>query len=304
MTALKNVNYSSSKVRIVSPYELTRILQLKPYDTGQSLVDFLCMRFPYIPKENWEQRIRNGWLRMDDKPLSAETILDGRGRIYHYNPSVSEPSVPDSVKVIEETDDWLLVHKPAPLPMHQGGRYYKNTLFYILREMGYQDLKLIHRLDAVTSGLVLLARNKGTAKKLQSLFSKNKVEKWYYALVGGEMAEERLLIDAPIRRKKGFVFECGTDLESSKEAKTEIHRIRVFNGTSLVKCIPITGRTHQIRLHLKHAGLPIVDDPIYGPEGDMSGKRLQRSAISLQSSGLKIEELDFLKELPVPQEWI
>lgn len=303
MTASSSVNYRSSKVRIVSPYEITRILQLKPYDAGQSLVEFLCMRFPYISKENWEQRIRNGWLRMDDKPLSAETILDGRGRIHHYNPSVSEPSVPDSVKVIEETDDWLLVHKPAPLPMHQGGRYYKNTLFYILHEMGHKDLKLAHRLDAVTSGLVLFARNKETARVFQMLFSQNKVEKWYYALVQGEMEKESLLVDAPIRRRKGFVFECGTGLNSAKEAKTEIHRVAVRNGTSLVKCIPITGRTHQIRLHLKHAGLPIVDDPIYGPEGDMSGKRLQRTAISLQSSGLKIDELGFRKELPVPKEW-
>lgn len=248
--------------------------------------------------------MQNGWLMMDNKPLGLETVITGHGAIHHYNPRVSEPSVPDSVEIIEETDDWLIVNKPAPMPMHQGGRYYKNTLLHVLNEIGYTNLKTVHRLDAVTSGMVLFAKNKQTALLFQSQFSQNKVEKWYYALVKGEMADKQLTVKAPIRRKKGFVFECGNGLKDAKEAVTKIYRVKEGEGVTLVKCVPVTGRTHQIRLHLNYAGLPIVDDPIYGPGGDMSGNRLQHTAIKLQSSGLCIPELGFRKELPVPREWI
>ncbi|MEX0906558.1 MAG: pseudouridine synthase [Balneolaceae bacterium] len=278
-------------MRIVAPYELTRTLRLKPSDSGQNLVDFLCMRFPFIPKETWEKRINNGWLRMNSKPLNSHFVINGRGLISHYSPYVAEPSVPDSVKVIEETRDWLAVYKPAPMPMHQGGRYYKNTLLYILSEMGYSGVKPVHRLDSVTSGLVLLAKNKQTALELTRLFAGNKVRKTYQAIVNGEFPEEPFEVDVPIRRKNGFVFECGHHLAGAKKAVTRFILEERGEGISRVKCFPLTGRTHQIRLHLCHAGFPVADDPIYGMDGDQSGRKLQNSAIMLQSSGIQIDEM-------------
>ena len=217
---------------------------------------------------------------------------------------VKEPSVPNTVKVVREEEEWMIVYKPSPMPMHQGGRYYKNTLTFILNEMGYSDTNIVHRLDAVTSGLVLLAKNRDMAHRLQGAFTGNGVRKWYYAVVNGVPETPSFMVDIPIRRKRGFVFECGPNLENSKPAKTHIELCQTDQEISLVKCSPITGRTHQIRLHLKEAGIPILDDPIYGPNGDESGNQLQDRPIFLQSSGLSVDEFSIHAEIGPPESWL
>jgi RluA family pseudouridine synthase len=302
MTVSNNVNYKSSKVRIILPYPLTRTLSVKEGDEGKMLGRFLAERFPYVGDGEWEKRIEKKWVWLDDGKTHPDTILKANQLIYHHNPAVTEPAVPDNVRVIREEENWLLVYKPAPMPMHQGGRYFKNTLNYILQDMGYQHLDVVHRLDSVTSGLVLLARNKNSATRISLAFTENKVKKWYYAMAKGS-AEPSIRVDTPIRRKKGFVFECGYQLAGAKPAVTIIEKLWSNNGISLVKCTPLTGRTHQIRLHLREAGLPVIDDPIYGPNGDSSGKLLQNRSICLQSSGLIIGEMDISGEIGVPEEW-
>lgn len=282
------MNSRSSKVRIVAPYPLWRELKVKEADSGEILLDLLQVRFPFISEEGWKKRIDSSWVKVEDEPGRADQVLKKGQVIRHYNPRIKEPSVPDELKVLKVHKDWLLVWKPAPMPVHQGGRYFKNTALSILHETGYPDAKIVHRLDSVTSGVMLFGRNKETVAILQSLFKEGKVRKEYLALVCGEV-EKNFRIDKPIKRKKGFVFECGTGPDA-REAVTEIEVVDRLKGYSIVKAIPKTGRTHQIRLHLKTAGYPIADDPIYGPDGDQSGMRLQNSPIRLVSSSIKIEQ--------------
>jgi len=289
MTNLKRESLACP-VRVVAPYELTRSIRVKPEDAGKTVLDFFCDRFPYVGRVHWNQRIENGWVRLDSRPLMCDDSVKPYQEIDHFSPKVKEPAVSSELRILKETDDWLAVYKPAPLPMHQGGRYYKNTLLYMLKEMGYEDLKMVHRLDAVTSGVVLLAKHKESAKKLRAAFEMGQVRKIYHAVVAGEVTNE-FTVDAPIRRKRGFVFECGEGLHGAKPAITKFSPEKVVDGKTIVRCEPVTGRTHQIRLHLKHAGFPIFDDPIYGPDGDDSGLKLQNSAIGLRSSEIEIREL-------------
>ncbi|MFU8812651.1 MAG: pseudouridine synthase [Balneolaceae bacterium] len=284
------------------PYELWRTLRVKKHEDGKSLLTLLCTRFPFIQETVWKQRIESGWLQRNGQPLSTKIALHKGDEIRHYSPRVVEPSVPDSLTVLEETSDWLFIYKPAPMPMHAGGRYVKNTALHVLYEMGYRDVRTVHRLDAVTSGLVLLARSKEIAAQLRTEFDAGRVTKIYRAVVSG-CVRESVTVSLPIRRKQGFVFECGDALAGAKEAATIIRPVRYLSeeNATLVECEPLTGRTHQLRLHLEACGHPIVDDPIYGPHGDKSGKRIQNSAISLQSSGLEIKEMGirkFLKAYP------
>ncbi len=304
MTNSKSALFKSSNARIVAPYPLTRSLAVKPKDSGTPWIDYMVQRFSFIPRCEWLNRIGRGLVWLDDGSKDPVTLLKPNQMIYHHNPAVKEPSVPDSVCILQDTADWLLVYKPAPMPVHQGGRYFKNTLTYILKEMGFGPLRVVHRLDSVTSGLVLFAKTRQTAELIQNRFSSGQIQKHYYALVRGVPSQKRMIVEAPIRRKKGFVFECGHQLPGSKPAKTEIECIRSDDQRSLVKCTPFTGRTHQIRLHLQYAGLPVIDDPIYGPGGDTSGKKLQGTAIKLQSSGLRIEELSLDYRLEAPAEWL
>lgn len=284
-------------VRIVEPYSITYRFKVKSGFAGDTLLNMMQTRFPFHGVKVWETKIKNGLVGVNGNVASANHILNLHDEIFHHNPKVKEPSVPDEVRVLQETDDYLIVFKPAPMPMHPGGRYNKNSLAVILEELGYQNLRIVHRLDAVTSGLVLLARNKEFAQKAMVCFSESKVKKTYYAVVSGVPDEHSMTIDSPIKRKNGFVFESKLGLKYAKEAVTHFEVIERRADSAVIKCSPKTGRTHQIRLHLEQWGYPIIDDPIYGSDGDKSSKRAQKTGISLLNAGLEIEELGVKGEL-------
>ena len=293
----------SRKVRIVEPYPITYRFKVKSQFEGRTLLELMSSRFPFHGRRVWEEKIKDSRVGVNGKAAHAEYLLSRHDEVYHHNPKVVEPSVPDEVEVISQTDDYLIVFKPAPLPIHPGGRYNKNSLTTILKEKGYEDLRIVHRLDAVTSGLVLFARNKNFAQKAMVHFRESKVHKTYYALVAGIPQEKAITVDGPIRRKKGFVFESKPGLSKAKEATTYFELIEEGANSSIVKCHPRTGRTHQIRLHLKHWGHPIIDDPIYGIDEDQSGKTLPKSAISLLNAGLEIDSLGIKAQLDIPKSW-
>lgn len=288
-------------VRIVPPYSITYRFKVKSEFTGDTLLNLMHTRFPFHGVKVWETKIQNGHVGVNGKEVPADHILKLQDEIFHHNPKVKEPSVPDDVRILEETKDYLIVYKPAPMPMHPGGRYNKNSLTKILEEQGYQNLRIVHRLDAVTSGLVLFARNKEFAQKAMVCFSESKVKKTYYAVVSGNPTGDSVTIDSPIRRKNGFVFESELGLNYAKKAVTHFEVVERGEHSAIVKCSPKTGRTHQIRLHLEQWGFPIIDDPIYGIEGDKSSRRVQKTGISLLNAGLEIEELGVKGELELSE---
>ena len=282
---------NSRNVRLITPYPITHRFKVQDEFVDKTLLEMMAVRFPFRPEKEWESRIENGRVGLNEKSAMPDVLLKKTDSVFHHNPNVIEPSVPDEVEILEETEDWIAVFKPAPLPMHPGGRYFKNTLTAILEEMGYPDLKIVHRLDAVTSGIVLLAKNKTFAQKAMTEFAEGRVQKIYYAEVSGTPEEDSITITAPIKRKTGFVFESNPDLTNAKPAETKFTVFERKQNSAIIKCEPKTGRTHQIRLHLEHWGYPIIDDPIYGINGDKTSKKAQKSAISLISAGLRIEGL-------------
>lgn len=282
----------SRNVRIVPPYPITHQFKVQDEFVGKSLLDMMCIRFPFHAKEEWLRRIQNGRVGINGQSVATSYQLLKSDLVYHHNPKVVEPSVPDEVKILKETNDWLAVYKPAPLSMHPGGRFNKNTLTAILEDMGYEKLRIIHRLDAVTSGIVLFAKNKEFARRGMEAFTASKVQKIYYAKVHGVPVEKSRTINSSIRRKNGFVFESGDNLLNAKKAETHFEVAIKGSEHCVIKCFPKTGRTHQIRLHLEEWGYPIIDDPIYGPNGDTTSKRTQNRSISLVSAGLSIPHLN------------
>ncbi len=281
----------SRKVRLITPYPITHRFKVQDEFVDKTLLEMMSTRFPFRPEKEWQSRIENGRVGLNEQKAEAITLLSKKDSVFHHNPNVIEPSVPDEVEILKETEDWIAVFKPAPLPMHPGGRYFKNTLTAILEEMGYPDLKIIHRLDAVTSGIVLFAKNKTFAQKAMTEFAEGKVQKIYFAEVSGVPEEDEIIITAPIKRKTGFVFESNPDLTNAKPAETKFTVVEQKPNSAIIKCEPKTGRTHQIRLHLEHWGYPIIDDPIYSINGDKTSKKAQKTAISLVSAGLVIEGL-------------
>ncbi len=281
----------------MAPYPHTYHFRVKPAEAGATLLGFLRERFPFRSETGWVERIADGRITCNGSTAAPDQILAAGDNIEHFNPKVTEPSVPDSVRVVEESADYLAVYKPAPMPVHPGGRYFRNTLTSILEVMGHPGLHLVHRLDSVTSGLMLIAKNQAFSREATRLFTAGEVVKTYHAVVSGRPDDDAFSCDEPILRDRGFRFRCD---DAGKPALTRFRVLHRDTSHSLVECEPVTGRTHQIRLHLAQCEFPVCDDHVYQTEGR---HELQQTAICLQSSGIRIPELGIDIQIDIPKSW-
>jgi len=290
------------QVRIVQPYSFAHQFRLKHVDVGKTLIELFTLKFPFKPKSEWSEKINDGLVSVNAKKVKPDYLLQTNDLISHFNPYIIEPSVPDEISILQENDDWIAVFKPAPMPMHAGGRYFKNSLQVILEEQVGYPLFIIHRLDAVTSGVIILGKSEKAAERISKCFRKNEPEKTYIALVKGSVEKDFWQIDKSIRRKDGFVFECGDALRDGKSAQTSFKVLKREMDYSEIECNPHTGRTHQIRLHLLESGFPIVDDRVYLSKSP-TAKLLQTTAIHLCHKKISIPSLAMNIECNLPLWW-
>jgi len=281
----------STPVHIVAPYVSRHTIQIIGKDANSELLEWLSRRFPYRHCDIWKQRIADRLIKVNGAIADTDYVLRLDDQVTIVNPRVVEPAVPDAIRIVDDKPDYLVVDKPAPMPIHPGGRYNKNSLIRLLEERGYNSLKIIHRLDAVTSGLVLLAKTTDFAKSATRCFSNGEVNKNYIAVVKGDPSEDQIEINKPIRRKSGHVFEWHDNQQEGKQAISRFKVLERLDNRSIVSCIPVTGRTHQLRLHLQYWGHPIIDDPLYAHEFEKPHHAPQRRAISLRHVQLSIPQL-------------
>lgn len=171
--------------------------------------------------------------------------------------------------IIYEDDGILAVSKPPSVPTHPSIKHRSDTLanavmFYLGKSCENAVFRAITRLDKDTSGVVLLAKNAYTAAALTGMMQSGRISKQYCAVVSG-IPPEHFTVEANIKRTAESIITrevCGDD--EGKYAKTEFIRLSRGEHFSLVRAIPFTGRTHQIRVHLAHSGYPIAGDSLYG----------------------------------------
>ena len=259
------------------PYDNHRPFTVPGAQDQATLGAALAAAFPHLPETHWIDIVNAG--RLVDGQGNPVT-LDRRVRAGEYFaqllPATIEPPVNAAIRIVHEDDAIVVLSKPAPLPMHPAGRFKRNTLEYLLTEV-YRPHRLrpAHRLDANTSGLVVCARTRQHAGRLQPQFARGEVEKIYLARVHGCPVSDIFVCDAAISDEPGPAGNRSCDPADAPTlaARTEFKVIayRESDDTTLVECHPLTGRTHQIRLHLQHLGHPIVGDPIYGREPMANG---------------------------------
>lgn len=218
------------------------------------------------------------------------------------NPMLQNPSEGKEFDIVYEDDYLLLVNKPAEFLSVPGKHLYDSVLTRI--EALYPNATgplLVHRLDMSTSGLLLVAKTKEIHKKLQAQFLKRTVSKRYEAVLDGEIEQESGTIDLPLRVDLDNRPQQLVCYEYGKKAVTKWEKVKVMNGKTLVHLYPITGRTHQLRVHAAHIkGLntPIVGDDLYGTKAD----RLYLHAAALEfqhpvtKESMKIEVESGFKE--------
>jgi len=191
-----------------------------------------------------------------------------------------EPPVTDKpVKLLlhDPEREFIVVEKPGSIPVHPAGRYFKNTLVEILQnDFGFQKVYTVNRLDRLTSGLMILPTSPVRANELTQEFYNGQVGKEYIARCKGRFSEHEVICEEPlitIDRQMGLNIVH----PDGKPAKTIFNLIRydANTDTSVVRCKPLTGRSHQIRVHLQYLGHPIANDPVYSEKkiwGDKLGK--------------------------------
>ena len=190
---------------------------------------------------------------------------------------------PIPLDIVYEDDDLLVVNKPAGLVVHPGHGNYSGTLvnalaYYLGRtpEAGETDERLgllVHRIDKDTSGLLVVAKTDAAQIELARQFFHHTIDRRYWALVWGNIAEDEGTIDAPIGRDPNdrLRFRVCADETLGKHAVTHFRVLERFGYVTLVECILETGRTHQIRVHMNHIGHPLFNDARYGGDRILKG---------------------------------
>lgn len=199
-----------------------------------------------------------------------------------FEPDELEQIADIELPVLYEDDNVLVINKPAGIISHSRGRYwYEPSVASFVRQKTHQEgdrAGIVHRLDRATSGVMICAKNQASLSMLQKQFGLRKVKKSYLAIVSGHLKEAHAIIDMPIERnpKQPQTFRVGAN---GKAAQTEYEVIKSFLKHDKLLLKPHTGRTHQLRAHLKYLGHPIVGDQLYGLE---SYERLLLHAQSLE----------------------
>ena len=237
--------------------------------------------------------------------------------------------------VVDESVDWIVVNKPAPLQIHPSKPGGPPTLWHGLRALLAFDLangaalSIINRLDRETSGLVLIAKNSATARAFNKAMMRREISKEYTALVTGWPEEDAWTVDAPILRR-GEVEDSPIYLMQKVDPAGApclthfrvLHRLRhdttAGGRFSLVAAVPHTGRMHQIRVHLHHSGYPVTGDKLYGPDpawylrqisdgwtsAAQAALLFRRQALHSYKLGLTLPDQPPLQwEAPLPPEW-
>jgi 23S rRNA pseudouridine1911/1915/1917 synthase len=249
------------------PKILERRLTVDEMSAGIRLDHFLKRKIPRLSRTKLQKIIRTQLRREDGKKMRASaTVADGEVYIIRFE-AKPEPDCPRTFDVLYRDDQMLVIDKPAGLPVHVSAKFYFNTLTRVLSER-YPDekLQICHRLDRETSGIMIVARDKASAAALKGQFSAHSVRKTYLAITRGVPDWDHRLIDLPL----GLTDDPDALIDirmvvrdDAPPARTHVTVRERAGDVALVECRPVTGRQHQIRVHLAEAGYPIVGDKLY-----------------------------------------
>ncbi|XP_078047482.1 pseudouridylate synthase RPUSD2 isoform X1 [Augochlora pura] len=287
--------YVENGLRKVYPYYFTFTTFTKGRWVGEKILEVFAREFRAHPAEEYERCIRAGTLTVNYQKVDVDYRLrhnDLLANVVHRHevPVTSEP-----ITVIHMDEDVVVVNKPASIPVHPCGRYRHNTVVFILaKEYNLKNLRTIHRLDRLTSGILLFGRTPKKARQMEQQIRNRQVHKQYVCRVEGEFPEEEVVCSEPIEVVSYKIGVCKVS-EKGKDCITRFKRLSYNGKSSVVLCKPQTGRMHQIRVHLQYLGYPVVNDPLYnhvvfGPQKGKGGniektdEELVRDLISIHNA--------------------
>ena len=231
---------------------------------GKRLIEFLASHFSHISVEQWQQRFAQGLislasgekLAMDAPYLSGETIV-------YYRHVENEPIIPFEPRILYMDEHLLVVDKPHFLAVSPTGRYVKETLLVRLKQqLGNPDISPIHRLDRETAGVILFSLQPNTRSTYHALFEQHQVKKTYHA-IAPHKAELQFPLNYQSHMTKGDPFFVMKEIDKQANSFTQIDLLTVNGDFALYELKPISGKQHQLRVHMSALGVPILNDGFY-----------------------------------------
>ena len=241
-------------------------------------LDEACFSLGYYLSRSLAQKaIKQGLVKVNGKPEKPSYLIKGN-EVIDYQPleapkaDLKGEDIP--LDIVYEDEDVVLINKPQGLVVHPGNGHFEGTLVNALigrEEKLYEESDpnrpgIVHRIDKDTSGLLLVAKSERAFLSLSKQLSTHSMHREYMALVKGIISEDDGKINAPIGRDRLHPTKMAVDVDHGKESITYFHVIKRYykDDVTLISCRLLTGRTHQIRVHLEYIGHPVIGDPVYG----------------------------------------
>lgn len=235
-----------------------------PAGAWPTVLDALCERFPAIDRAQWLDRMARGRVHFDDgEPVTADTPYRV-GRVLRYFREVTqEASIPFEERVLHVNEHLVVVDKPHYLPVTPAGGYVNETLLArLVRRLGLPELSPLHRLDRLTAGLVLFSATPATRDAYQALFRERRIAKTYEAIAPA-LPDAAFPLVRRSRIERGEPFFRMREVPGEPNSETHIEVIERGEDGWRYRLQPVTGRKHQLRVHMAALGAPIANDPLY-----------------------------------------
>ena len=228
-----------------------------------SVLDFLCERFPAVSRDTWEDRMARGLVEADGQAVDRLTPYRPGDVITYRREVPAEPRIPFEETIVHQDDDLVVVDKPHFLPVMPAGRYVEETLSVrLVRRLGNPDLVALHRLDRGTAGLVVFSARPSSRDAYTRLFRERAIAKTYEALAPPLPGVAFPLAHCS-RIVRGEPFFRMREVEGPANATTHVDVIERGEKAWRYRLEPVTGRKHQLRVHMAALGAPILGDPVY-----------------------------------------
>ena len=295
-------------VREIWRQDMDRILtyQISSSEGGLRIEQFLRRRGYSLKnltqlKKMKESVLVNGqWLHLNQRLSSGDEL---KVHIQEYESSKNIPAVDLPLDIVYEDEDIIVINKPAGMPIHPSQNNYRNSLANALAWYYQQQGKAFvfrctNRLDRDTSGLTVVSKHMLSGNILSTMAAGRTLHREYLAICRGRVTPPSGTINAPLSRKPGSIIERTVDWEQGETAITHYRVIEEKNGHSLVSLHLETGRTHQIRIHMKHLGHPLVGDYLYNPDMERIGRQALHSHRLSFPHPITGEDMEFVAPLP------
>lgn len=276
------------------------MVEVSSAEQGQRIDNFLLSRASGVPRSHIYRIIRKGQVRVNGGRIKPTRKLQ-TGDVVRIPPlrlkPANEVTVPDRLarsvrdSVLYECDDYLVLNKAAGLAVHGGSGLAFGAIDALRQSRQEPELELVHRLDRGTSGCLLIAKNRGICRAMQTLFRERQVEKRYLALLDGVWEHGDRTVNAPLAKNKEHAGERRVIISADgQSAVSHFIAIETYEQGSLMRVEIETGRTHQIRVHAKFCGHPVIGDTRYGDNArNTTFKRLGLNRMYLHSESLTFE---------------